>query len=234
MCGFVAVLEALTRPASWHWSGGSGGGGRVDVLEAVAEDLVGGYYDAGDNVKYGLPMASRSRPWHGSSMLGKTRGYEGSKDVLQINSDNPGTEIAGETSSAMAAASMVFRRIDAPYARRLLNKAKLLFEFADKHKKTFDGECPCIAPSPASMMSCLGRQHGFTQQPIVTRILSISRKKQFMQLWMNSTGTSNMPESKFSFLSLSFKVPTSSIHSRNMLIVIFVQHFPKVLIEEFP
>ncbi|KAE8731999.1 Endoglucanase 8 [Hibiscus syriacus] len=77
-----------------------------------------------------------------SSMWVRPEDMKGPRPVLQINSDNPGTEIAGETSAAMAAASMVFRLIDAPYARRLLNKAKLLFEFADEHKKTFDGECP--------------------------------------------------------------------------------------------
>lgn len=48
------------------------------------------------------------------------------RTVLQIDSNNPGTEIAAETSAAMAASSIVFRRVDRPYARRLLNKAKLV------------------------------------------------------------------------------------------------------------
>ncbi|XWS17581.1 hypothetical protein CRYUN_Cryun33cG0079300 [Craigia yunnanensis] len=64
------------------------------------------------------------------------------RTVLQINESTPGTEIAAETSAAMAASSIVFRHTDRPYARRLLNKAKLLFQFAKSHKGTYDGECP--------------------------------------------------------------------------------------------
>lgn len=48
------------------------------------------------------------------------------RTVLQIDSETPGTEIAAETSAAMAASSIVFRSVDRIYARRLLNKAKLV------------------------------------------------------------------------------------------------------------
>lgn len=48
------------------------------------------------------------------------------RTVLEINSETPGTEIAAETAAAMAASSIVFRPIDRKYARRLLNKAKLV------------------------------------------------------------------------------------------------------------
>lgn len=48
------------------------------------------------------------------------------RTVLQIDSNTPGTEIAAETSAAMASASMVFRSSNRTYARRLLNKAKLV------------------------------------------------------------------------------------------------------------
>ena len=49
------------------------------------------------------------------------------RTVLQIDSNTPGTEIAAETAAAMAASSIVFREIDRPYSRSLLNKAKLVY-----------------------------------------------------------------------------------------------------------
>ncbi|KAE8681006.1 Endoglucanase 16 [Hibiscus syriacus] len=64
------------------------------------------------------------------------------RTVLQINESRPGTEIAAETSAAMAASSIVFRNVDLHYSHCLLNKAKSLFQFAEKNKGTFDGECP--------------------------------------------------------------------------------------------
>lgn len=49
------------------------------------------------------------------------------RTVLMIDDKMPGTEIAAETSAAMASSSIVFRGVDRAYARRLLNKAKLVF-----------------------------------------------------------------------------------------------------------
>lgn len=46
------------------------------------------------------------------------------RTVLKIDQNTPGTEIAAETSAAMAAASIVFRGVDRAYSRRLLNRAK--------------------------------------------------------------------------------------------------------------
>nr|QCQ73721.1 endo-(1,4)-beta-D-glucanase [Litchi chinensis] len=172
------------RPA---WRGDSA----LDDGKLANVDLVGGYYDAGDNVKYGLPMAftvttlSWAAVYYHSELQAagelenvrcairwgtdyflkasyrKNRLYvqvgdpvqdhqcwmrpenmKTPRTVLQIDCNTPGTEIAAETAAAMAASSIVFRRIDRPYARRLLNKAKLLFNFANKYKGTYDGECP--------------------------------------------------------------------------------------------
>ncbi|GMJ07564.1 glycosyl hydrolase 9A4 [Hibiscus trionum] len=169
------------------WRGDSG----LDDGKEANEDLVGGYYDAGDNVKYGLPMAFTVTTLAWSAIAYKSElqsagelehvqdairwgtdyflkaasrhdrlyvqvgdpekdhrcwvrpeSMKGPRPVLEINDNTPGSEIAGETSAAMAASSMVFRRFDAPYARQLLNKAKMLFEFAKEHTHTFDGECP--------------------------------------------------------------------------------------------
>ncbi|KAL3500863.1 hypothetical protein ACH5RR_039956 [Cinchona calisaya] len=154
-------------------------------------DLVGGYYDAGDNVKYGLPMAftittlswaaifyqselhaaaemenvcaairwgtdyllkASSRrnklyvqvgdPVQDHQCWMRPENMKTPRSVLQIDQNDPGTEIAAETSAALAAASVVFRRSDHAYSRRLLNKAKALFQFAKTYKGTYDGECP--------------------------------------------------------------------------------------------
>ena len=50
------------------------------------------------------------------------------RTVLMIDENTPGTEIAAEAAAAMAASSLVFRHSDRPYARRLLNKAKMVLE----------------------------------------------------------------------------------------------------------
>jgi len=52
------------------------------------------------------------------------------RTVLQIDQNTPGTEIAAETSAAMAASSIVFRSFDRQYARQLLNKAKLVINYS--------------------------------------------------------------------------------------------------------
>lgn len=49
------------------------------------------------------------------------------RTVLMIDDTQPGTEIAAETSAAMASSSIVFRGVNDTYARSLLNKAKLVF-----------------------------------------------------------------------------------------------------------
>ncbi|CAL9095371.1 unnamed protein product [Musa acuminata var. zebrina] len=154
-------------------------------------DLVGGYYDAGDNVKYGLPMAftittlawtalayeselsatgelenvyaaiswgtdyflkasaKKNRLWvqvgdpvadHQCWM--RPENMKTPRTLYKIDEHTPGTEIAAETAAAMAASSIVFRNHNRTYSRQLLNKAKLLYEFARNHKGTFDGECP--------------------------------------------------------------------------------------------
>ncbi|TQE01452.1 hypothetical protein C1H46_012932 [Malus baccata] len=171
------------RPA---WRGDSA----LDDGKEANVDLAGGYYDAGDNVKYGLPMAFTVTTlswaamfyrqqleatgelenvlagikWGTDYFLKATRknrlyvqvgdpnqdhqcwarpeDMQTPRTVLKIDDSTPGTEIAAETSAAMAASSIVFRKTDGVYARSLLNKAKRLFQMAKAHKGTYDGECP--------------------------------------------------------------------------------------------
>ncbi|XP_037070229.1 endoglucanase 13-like [Pollicipes pollicipes] len=147
------------------------------------EDLTGGYYDAGDHVKFGFPMAGMTTvlAWgaldfaDGYAAAGQT-GYvldairwatdyfvkchvaptifygqvgNGSIDhdwwgrpeemamprpAHKITASTPGSELAGETAAALAAASLVFRPSDLNYADTLLAHARQLYSFADTHR----------------------------------------------------------------------------------------------------
>uniref|UniRef100_A0A0V0IMN5 Endoglucanase n=1 Tax=Solanum chacoense TaxID=4108 RepID=A0A0V0IMN5_SOLCH len=61
-----------------------------------------------------------------------------SRAAYRIDPNHPGSDLAGETAAAMAAASIVFRRYNPGYANELLNHAHQLFEFADKYRGKYD------------------------------------------------------------------------------------------------
>ena len=43
------------------------------------------------------------------------------RTVFTVDAQNPGSEVAGETAAAMAAASIVFQTSDLPYSQRLFD-----------------------------------------------------------------------------------------------------------------
>jgi endoglucanase len=45
-----------------------------------------------------------------------------------------GSDLAGETAAALAAASIVFKNVDATYSNTLLTHAKQLFDFANNYR----------------------------------------------------------------------------------------------------
>ncbi|XP_011046752.1 PREDICTED: endoglucanase 11-like [Populus euphratica] len=160
--------------------------GLTDGLEQGV-DLVGGYYDAGDNVKFGLPMAFtitmlswsvieyseqisgageyehalEAIKWGTDYFIkahthphvlwaevgdGDTDHYcwqrpedmTTSRHAYKVDENNPGSDIAGETAAAMAAASIVFRKTNPHYSHLLLHHAEQLFEFGDKYRGKYD------------------------------------------------------------------------------------------------
>ncbi|KAJ6973319.1 endoglucanase 11-like [Populus alba x Populus x berolinensis] len=160
--------------------------GLTDGLEQGV-DLVGGYYDAGDHVKFGLPMAFtvtmlswtviefqhqiavagelehalEAIKWgtdyfikaHTSPNVlwaevgdGDTDHYcwqrpedmTTSRQAYRIDENNPGSDLAGETAAAMAAASIVFKKTNPHYSHLLLHHAQQLFEFGDKYRGKYD------------------------------------------------------------------------------------------------
>ncbi|CAN1240590.1 Endoglucanase 8, partial [Linum grandiflorum] len=146
----------------------------------VGRDLSGGYYDAGDNIKFGFPMAFTTTLLSWSVIeFGKTMGpelknavkavrwatdyllkvtvdpgvvyvqvgdafsdhncWERPEDmdtlrtVFKIDRAHPGSDVAGETAAALAAASIVFRSRDPSYSAVLLNRA------VRKHRGAYSG-----------------------------------------------------------------------------------------------
>ena len=156
----------------------------------VGRDLTGGYYDAGDHVKFGFPMAASMTmlawgveeysdaydkisqkdealdavKW-GTDYLLKAYDDKGTADVsddvfygqvgngqadhsfwgppeimtmerptYQIDAQNPGSDLAGESAAALASASIIFRSSNSAYADKLLGQAKKLYQFAETYK----------------------------------------------------------------------------------------------------
>jgi hypothetical protein len=165
----------------------------LDAGADVGLDLTGGYYDAGDNVKYNFPAASAMTllAWSGIEFA---KGYKSAnqfdilldtvkwgtdyfikchpdKDTLyvgvgngqidhsfwiapeyisydypsyKIDSSNPGSEVAGETASALAAASILFKDIDSDYSATLLKHAIEIYDLADEHRGDYTKAVPSV------------------------------------------------------------------------------------------
>ncbi len=159
----------------------------------VGRDLRGGYYDAGDHVKFGFPMAFSMTmlswgveqyrdgyikvaqldetlaniKW-GTDYILKAYDDQGTitteddifwgqvgdgqtdhsfwgapedmtmgRPAFKVDAQNPGSDLTGESAAALASASIVFRGNDDAYADILLEKAKQLYEFADKYQGAY-------------------------------------------------------------------------------------------------
>ncbi|EFJ20261.1 hypothetical protein SELMODRAFT_109529 [Selaginella moellendorffii] len=170
-----------SQRASWR------GDSALDDGKSQGVDLVGGYYDAGDNVKFGLPMAftitmlswsaieygkqidgagqmgfakeaikwgtdyflkAHTAPFELWGQVGDGLNDHGcwqrpedmttSRRAYKIDTSNPGSDLAGETAAAMAAASIALRSSDPTYSDLLVEHSKQLFEFADKYRGKYD------------------------------------------------------------------------------------------------
>ncbi|KAI4323865.1 hypothetical protein L6164_023440 [Bauhinia variegata] len=161
----------------------------------IKMDMVGGYYDAGDNVKFHFPMAFTTTmlawsvvefgdlmgpdlqhaleaiKWGTDYFLKATNGvpnivvgqvgdpysdhgcWERPEDMetlrttYYITVEKPGSELAYEIAAALAASSMAFKGVDAAYSSSLLDKAKQVFDFANKYRGSYNdsigqGACP--------------------------------------------------------------------------------------------
>ncbi|KAF8404021.1 hypothetical protein HHK36_008897 [Tetracentron sinense] len=187
----AAELFHLAQVCGWERgstvSGNASAAGRLRLTVAMElqVDLTGGYYDAGDNVKFNFPMAySTTMLSWGALEYAKSMGtelenartairwatdyllkcatatpgklYVGVGDpnadhkcwerpedmdtvrtVYSVSSSNPGSDVAGETAAALAAASMVFRKVDPKYSKLLLKTAKQVMQFAMQYRGAY-------------------------------------------------------------------------------------------------
>ena len=167
----------------------------------VGRDLEGGYFDAGDHIKFVQPMtwSNTMLAWGGidykqayqksgqmdelleavkwgTDYFLKTHETDGSgktkrlwvqvgdksdhsqwvspeqidkvteRKSYYIDANNPGSDAAAGTASALASASMLFRGVDNAYADKLLKNAKALYDFAETYKGKYSDSVPEASP----------------------------------------------------------------------------------------
>ena len=171
----------------------------ANLQAGVTLDLTGGYHDAGDYGKFGLPLASSltNLAW-GSLQFAKGYAASGQSDellaavkwgtdyllkcnvldgtgktaffvaqvgdadadhalwqpaetetilrpALAVTASKPGSDVAGGSAAAMAAASILFRRSgDIAYADKLLTSAMALYQFADTYRGKYSDSIPAV------------------------------------------------------------------------------------------
>ncbi|TXK36208.1 endoglucanase [Nonomuraea sp. C10] len=169
----------------WNRVGWRGDSATDDGAD-VGRDLTGGWYDAGDHVKFGFPMAFSATmlawgaveyrdAYQSSGQLthllnnlrwvndyfikahpspnvlygqvgngGTDHAWWGPAEAMsmarpsyKIDASCGGSDLAGETAAAMAAASIVFRPTDPGYADTLVTHARQLYTFADTVRKEY-------------------------------------------------------------------------------------------------
>ena len=181
---FYEAQQSGPKP-SWSRVGWRGPSGLTDGA-GTGVDLTGGWYDAGDHVKFGFPMAASTTmlawgaveyrdaytqsgqlthlmnnlKWatdyfiraHPSANVlygqvgngGTDHAWWGPAEVMpmarpayRIDASCGGSDLAGETAAAMAAASIVFRPTNAAYADTLVSHARQLYSFADTVRRKY-------------------------------------------------------------------------------------------------
>ncbi|MDQ1293004.1 MAG: endoglucanase, partial [Actinomycetota bacterium] len=73
----------------------------------------------------------------------------------KITESCPGSDLAGESAAALAAASLVFKSTDSAYSSTLITHAKQLYEFADKYRGEYSD---CITDAAGYYQSWSGYQ----------------------------------------------------------------------------
>ncbi|GFP79951.1 endoglucanase 5 [Phtheirospermum japonicum] len=83
-------------------------------------NLVGGYYDADHYC------------WE------RAEDMTTSRTAYKLDPEHPGSDLAGETAAALAAASLAFKPYDSAYSNLLLVHAKQIFSFANRFRGLYD------------------------------------------------------------------------------------------------
>ncbi|KAL5155732.1 Endoglucanase 17 [Glycine soja] len=150
---------------SWRRDSGLSDGSAMHV------DLVGGYYDVGDNVKFGFPMAFTTTmlSWSVIEFGGNAReAIRWATYYLLKATAHPDTiyvqvgdavkdhacwerpedmDTPRKTAAALAVASLVFKKTDPTYSKTLIRRAIRVFQFADKYRGPYsNGLKPIVCP----------------------------------------------------------------------------------------
>jgi endoglucanase len=103
-------------------------------------------------------------PWKDHDCWERPEDMDTDRTVYNVSAGRPGSDIAGETAAALAAASVVFRDADPAYAETLLTSARKAFEFADTYKGAYSddpdlraGGCPFYCDFNGYQVRCLSR-----------------------------------------------------------------------------
>lgn len=169
------------------------GNAAIEDGSDVGIDLTGGWFDAGDHVKFNFPMAYSVTTlcWsyleneaafaatgqtdiflenikHTTDYLLKCHtapnelyaqvgdgdedhsywvpaeviDIRSSRPSFKIDASAPGSDLAGETAAALAAASMVFKASNPTYSATLLEHAEQLYSFADNYRGKYSDVIP--------------------------------------------------------------------------------------------
>ncbi|CAI9773762.1 unnamed protein product [Fraxinus pennsylvanica] len=178
----------VNQRIKWRGNSGLGDGYSQGV------NLAGGYYDAGDHVKFGLPMAytvtmlswaatdfgkemvslnqmghnleaikwgtdyfikAHTQPYVLWGQVGDGESdhycWERAEDMTtsrmgyKLDPEHPGSDLAGETAAALAAASLAFKPYNSSYSGLLLVHAKQIFSFANRFRGFYDDAIPSAA-----------------------------------------------------------------------------------------
>ncbi|KAL6131868.1 hypothetical protein ACLB2K_070241 [Fragaria x ananassa] len=120
----------------------------------VQRDLMGGYYDGGDNVKFNFPMASQQQlvgvagdPNADHACWERPEDMDTPRTSYVVTKEKPGSELSAEIAAALAASSIVFQQSDKAYSTLLLTRATQVFAFADQYRGSYNtsigaGACP--------------------------------------------------------------------------------------------
>jgi endoglucanase len=109
------------------------------LLNSFANDNPGEY------VLYGqVGNGKLDHKWWGSA---EVVNYEMERPAYKIDTSCPGTDLAAETSAALASSSILFRKNgDTAYADLLVDKAEKLFDFANSYRDKYSDCLPAAVP----------------------------------------------------------------------------------------
>ena len=62
----------------------------------------------------------------------------------KVDAENPGSEVAAETASTLAAASILFKEVDSEYSATLLKHAIEIYDFADTYRGDYHKSEPSV------------------------------------------------------------------------------------------